>query len=51
MKYVFGTILILSLESVINRYKGEQIVEGYTLGPPVMKVVNLKFMYIFFIYL
>ncbi|GAB6026339.1 hypothetical protein CHUAL_012542 [Chamberlinius hualienensis] len=36
-RYFMGGRSFDSLEAVINRYKTEQIVEGYTLGLPVMK--------------
>ncbi|RWS24493.1 ras GTPase-activating protein 1-like protein, partial [Leptotrombidium deliense] len=36
-KYVMGGRCFDSLEAVINRYKCEQIVEGFCLGDPVLK--------------
>ncbi|XP_076355488.1 ras GTPase-activating protein 1-like isoform X1 [Tachypleus tridentatus] len=36
-RYLMGGRCFDSLEAVINRYKNEQIVEGHTLGEPVLK--------------
>jgi hypothetical protein len=36
-RYAMGGRLFSSLEDVIQRYRGEQIVAGYTLGQPVLR--------------
>jgi len=38
VRYIMGGRLFDCLESVIDRYRTEQIVEGHTLGLPVKKV-------------
>lgn len=49
VRYLMGGRIFECLDAVINRYRKEQIVEGYTLQHPVKKIQKQQYFFVSFI--